>query len=300
MQWIVDHFYFFILALGIAHLCLLIGLWTARQRRARDLSFYLSNLVKHFSTSPDRHPGGTVHEQIDSFIADIREVIYDKERSADRGKLYYRLIVKDESKRDIQGTRLNSYNVARTGIEAYPLLGILGTIFAIALGLNAPTFGGGVARPVARHSIARGWRFVRDGIRSRRRTGRRHQRRDHPQLREFHLVDRQRDRLCHHSDGGERIHRAGLRPAGKPSQERPRGDCLCQNCPGAGKNSSGEEGRGSRSGAVGAASRARRRCPRDQPPANGLPVDRPARLVAGGAVRPVHGDAAGHSPGNPL
>ncbi len=139
MQWIVDHFYFFILALGIAHLCLLMGLWAARQRRAHDLSFYLSNLVKHFSTSPDRHPGGTVHEQIDSFIADIREVIHDKERSADRGKLYYRLIVKDESKRDIQGTKLETYyNVARTGIEAYPLLGILGTIFAIALGLNAP------------------------------------------------------------------------------------------------------------------------------------------------------------------
>ena len=139
MQWIVDHFYLFILALGIAHLCLLIGLWAARQRRARDLSFYLSNLVKHFSTSPDRHPGGTVHEQIDSFIADIREVMHDKERSGDRGKLYYRLIVKDESKSDIQGTKLETYyNVARTGIEAYPLLGILGTIFAIALGLNAP------------------------------------------------------------------------------------------------------------------------------------------------------------------
>ena len=139
MQWIVDHFYLFILALGIAHLCLLIGLWVARRRRARDLSFYLSNLVKHFSTSPDRHPGETVHEQIDSFIADIREVMHDTERSGDRGKLYYRLIVKDESKRDIQGTKLETYyNVARTGIEAYPLLGILGTIFAIALGLNAP------------------------------------------------------------------------------------------------------------------------------------------------------------------
>lgn len=143
MQWIVDHFYLFILALGIAHLFLLIGLRAASQRRARDLSYYLSNLVKHFSTSPDRHPGQTVYEQIDSFIADIREVMHDKERSADRGKLYYRLIVKDESKRDIQGTKLETYyNVARTGIEAYPLLGILGTIFAIAMGLNAPRHAG--------------------------------------------------------------------------------------------------------------------------------------------------------------
>jgi hypothetical protein len=158
MQWIVDHFYLFILALGTAHLCLLTGLWVARRRRARDLSFYLFNLVKHFSTSPDQHPGGTVHEQIDSFIADIREVIHDKERSGDRGKLYYRLMVKDESKRDIQGTKLETYyNVARTGIEAYPLLGILGTIFAIALGLNTPRHSIAVApAPPATQSLVNG------------------------------------------------------------------------------------------------------------------------------------------------
>ena len=46
MQWIVDHFYLFILAVGVTHFFVLLGLWAARQRRAKDLSFYLYNLVK--------------------------------------------------------------------------------------------------------------------------------------------------------------------------------------------------------------------------------------------------------------
>ncbi len=139
MQWLVDHFYLLILAAGIAHCFALVGLWAAGKKQLREISFYLFNLVKGFSSSIDHHPGLTVHEQIDSFIADISEVLHNRERAADRSKLYHRLIIKDESKRDLRGTKLETfYNVARTSIEAYPLLGILGTIFAIALGLNSP------------------------------------------------------------------------------------------------------------------------------------------------------------------
>jgi hypothetical protein len=137
MQWIVDHFYLFILLLGVVHLFVLLSMWLARRRMTDNLASYLFNLVKNFSTGTDHRPGGTIYEQIDSFIADIREVTLNPGREADRDRLYHRVLVKDETKSDIHGTKLETwYNLARTGIEAYPLLGILGTIFAIALGLN--------------------------------------------------------------------------------------------------------------------------------------------------------------------
>ena len=142
MQRIVDQFYLFIILLGITHLFVLLGLWVARRNRTRTLASYLFNLVQNFSAGTDHRPGGTIYEQIDSFIADIREVTHNPGRQADRERLYHRILVKDETKTDIHGTRLETwYNLARTGIEAYPLLGILGTIFAIALGLNAPAAG---------------------------------------------------------------------------------------------------------------------------------------------------------------
>jgi hypothetical protein len=137
MQWIVDHFYLFILLLGITHLFVLLAMWAARRRMTNNLASYLFNLVKNFSAGTDHRPGGTIYEQIDSFIADIREVTLNPGREADRDRLYHRVLVKDETKSDIHGTKLETwYNLARTGIEAYPLLGILGTIFAIALGLH--------------------------------------------------------------------------------------------------------------------------------------------------------------------
>lgn len=138
MQWLVDYFYLFILAVGVAHFVVLVVLWRWERSQTQGLAAYLSNLVRTLSTRADIDPRMTVHDRIDSFIADLHEVLNDRHRTDDREKLYRRLIVKDEAKPDMQGGRLETlYNFARTGIEAYPLLGILGTVLAIGLGLNA-------------------------------------------------------------------------------------------------------------------------------------------------------------------
>ena len=55
----------------------------ARRRMTDNLASYLFNLVKNFSTGTDHRPGGTIYEQIDSFIADIREVTLNPGRQAD-------------------------------------------------------------------------------------------------------------------------------------------------------------------------------------------------------------------------
>lgn len=139
MQWFVDHFYLFICILGCIHAIALIALRAIRRARAGSLAIYLHNLSKNFSSSADIRPNTSIHEQVDTFLTDIREVVHNPERASDRDKLYHRLVAKDEHKLDVYGTRLETgYNVARTGIEIYPLLGILGTIFAIAMGLNQP------------------------------------------------------------------------------------------------------------------------------------------------------------------
>ena len=90
------------------------------------------------SRRSDHDPTHTVDERIDTFIADIREVIQNPQSPGESRKLYERIVSKDELRRYLQGTKFETwYNVARTGIEIYPLLGIIGTVLAIGLGLNA-------------------------------------------------------------------------------------------------------------------------------------------------------------------
>lgn len=138
MQSLTDHFYWFILLLGVVHAAGFIALLQARNRRVRQLESHLTNLVGGLSRRSDQDPTHTVDERIDSFIADIREVIQHPHSSGEVQRLYERIVSKDELRRYLQGTKFETwYNVARTGIEIYPLLGIIGTVLAIGLGLNS-------------------------------------------------------------------------------------------------------------------------------------------------------------------
>jgi biopolymer transport protein ExbB len=155
MQALVDYFYLLILTIGVAHFVVLMVLWRWERGQTQGLAAYLSNLVRTLSTRADIDPRMTVHDRIDSFIADLHEVLNDRHRTDDREKLYRRLIVKDEAKPDMQGGRLETlYNFARTGIEAYPLLGILGTVLAIGLGLNAPRTAPAAPYPQAQAQVS--------------------------------------------------------------------------------------------------------------------------------------------------
>jgi len=144
MQWICDHFYLLILLLFAAHLLGFYRLWRERGRQAMWLAGHLENLLQGFASRADRDPYQTVDEQIDSFLANIREALADPSRSVDRQKLHEQIIAKDETKKYLRGSHFETlYSLARTGIEIYPLLGIMGTVLAIGLALHGP--GGGDA-----------------------------------------------------------------------------------------------------------------------------------------------------------
>jgi biopolymer transport protein ExbB/TolQ len=137
MQAISDHFYWIIVLLGAIHAVGFVALLQARNRRVRQLESHLTNLVGGLSRRSDHDPSHTVDERIDTFIADIREVIQHPQTPTEARRLYERIVSKDELRRYLQGTKFETwYNVARTGIEIYPLLGIIGTVLAIGLGLN--------------------------------------------------------------------------------------------------------------------------------------------------------------------
>ena len=139
MQWICDHFYWLILLIAVGHLFTFALLERKRRLQAIWLADHLENLLSGLSSRADRDPYCTVDERIDSFLANVREVLDDPARSADRRKLHDTIVAKDETKKYLRGSNFETlYSVARTSIEMYPLLGIMGTVLAIALALNAP------------------------------------------------------------------------------------------------------------------------------------------------------------------
>jgi biopolymer transport protein ExbB/TolQ len=139
MQWLCDHFYLFILVLFAAHLLGFRWLWLERGRQAAWLAGHLENLVQGFTSRADRDPYPTVDERIDAFLANIQEALADPSRQDDRRRLHDQIVAKDETKKYLRGSRFETlYNFARTGIEIYPLLGIMGTVLAIGLALHSP------------------------------------------------------------------------------------------------------------------------------------------------------------------
>ncbi|MSR56368.1 MAG: MotA/TolQ/ExbB proton channel [Planctomycetaceae bacterium] len=110
--------------------------WSRRdlQRMAGDFDAFTREL-KHRSVL-DRSQG--LSSQIDAFLADVREVLDDPTRKAERQALAKRVRILDEERRYLQSQSFEtSYTVCRTMIEAYPLAGVLGTILAIGAALQA-------------------------------------------------------------------------------------------------------------------------------------------------------------------
>jgi biopolymer transport protein ExbB/TolQ len=77
-------------------------------------------------------------DQIEAFLADVRDVLDDPSKKAERLVLWHRMRILDEERRYLQSHAFEtSYNVCRSMIEAYPLAGVLGTILAIGAALQS-------------------------------------------------------------------------------------------------------------------------------------------------------------------
>ena len=137
MQWLLDNSPWIIGLVGVVHVFCFLALWRNRTLQARRLEAHLRNIVGSFSTHMDVDPYSTLDEKIDGFIHDIREILRDPTRRDDQRKLYHRLVMKEESKKYLQGKTFETvYNVLQTFIETYPFWGILGTLLGIGLGFT--------------------------------------------------------------------------------------------------------------------------------------------------------------------
>ncbi len=128
-----------IVGLAVIHgLAYAVLLRRASQQRVKLLD-WLEKAVKMFRRS-SVPTGRSLDEQVDVFIADVRDVLSDGSRVADQAELRNRLETKDEDRPYIGRQTENLYNILRAGCEAYPLLGILGTILSMAAAFQS---GGG-------------------------------------------------------------------------------------------------------------------------------------------------------------
>ena len=125
-----------IFILGAFHLA---SFWILRIWASRDVKS-LAQLLERFTDGLHRRSRldwrGHLTDQIDAFVEDVREALRDPE---DRGEIRDRMSVLDEQRRYLDSYRFErAWNVARSGIEVYPLLGVLGTIFALWLAMREP------------------------------------------------------------------------------------------------------------------------------------------------------------------
>ena len=121
----------------------LVGFWvllvwsgTGMKRLANTLDAFTRGL-RHRSVVTE--PRG-LPDQIHAFLADVGDVLAaprrDPAAAADRAALRERIETLDESRRYLPSLSFEAAaNTARTMIEAYPLLGVLGTVLAIGAAL---------------------------------------------------------------------------------------------------------------------------------------------------------------------
>jgi len=116
-------------------------IWLKREetRRKLELADHLRKLIP--ASGPvrsDESALDTVDDRIDTFIADITDLLQNHRGDKEVSAMVNRLTIKDESRPDMKTHRFETwYSLFRTFAEVFPLLGIVGTVIAIWAGLSA-------------------------------------------------------------------------------------------------------------------------------------------------------------------
>ena len=129
------HFTAIIIFAALAHFAFFLYLLRDRSRKIAELKAFLQNVVRGLSRHSDIAPAVSVDDQISRYIKDWEEALTDPSGTGAREELK-RSGIKDEQRPYLDTSLETKYNVVRTAIESYPLLGILGTLFAMALALS--------------------------------------------------------------------------------------------------------------------------------------------------------------------
>ena len=137
IQPLADVWIYVVVGVAAANLAMFVLLRRWTRRGPRRLVAYLEDMLGTFRRS-NNDADRTVHEQIDCFVQDIREILADTTHPAERDRLCQRLITKDEARGYLKRDHSEwLYSVSRTLVEVHPLNGILGTVLAIAASLAA-------------------------------------------------------------------------------------------------------------------------------------------------------------------
>jgi biopolymer transport protein ExbB len=122
---------------GHLMLFLILKVWSRRelQEIVGTLDDFTRGL-KHRSVLDRR---GHLVEQVDAFLADVQDILNHSEQSRERKILNQRMNILDEKRSYMHSMFFETvYNMARNMIDAYPLMGVLGTILAIGAALQQP------------------------------------------------------------------------------------------------------------------------------------------------------------------
>ncbi len=137
MQWLAENLWWMIAALGGAHLVVfgLLVLW--RRAVVRHLQVFLHSLLGKIEGTSDLLPATDPDDQIEAFLQDTRAVLTNDFYRPMRADIARRLVAKLEQWSPFRSKWFEtSYSVCRSGVEVYPLLGILGTLVAMNVALQ--------------------------------------------------------------------------------------------------------------------------------------------------------------------
>ncbi len=126
-----------IVATAVAHLFLFAFLVRWARRDLRLIASALDDFTRGLPHRSVLDRTSHLSDQIEAFLADVNEVLANPARQTERGELLRRMSILDEKRRYLHSMFFETtYNACRTMIEAYPLMGVLGTIVAIGAALR--------------------------------------------------------------------------------------------------------------------------------------------------------------------
>jgi biopolymer transport protein ExbB len=127
----------FIFGAFAVHLFAFFVLWIWWRRDLRAIASCMDDFTRELKHRSVLDANTHLSDQVDAFLSDVRDVLHSDNGVEERKTLFQRMSILDEKRRYL-GSMLfeTSYNICRTMIEAYPLLGVLGTILAIGAALQ--------------------------------------------------------------------------------------------------------------------------------------------------------------------
>jgi biopolymer transport protein ExbB/TolQ len=127
-----------IAGIAVFHLLVFIWLIAWAGRDLRRMAHDFDQFTRELKYRSILERGSNLSDQIDAFLADIKDVLDDPSKTAERQNLWQRMRILDEERRYLQSQAFETwYTICRSMIEAYPLAGVLGTILAIGAALQS-------------------------------------------------------------------------------------------------------------------------------------------------------------------